>query len=177
MRILLVGGSKSRKSMLAQELSVKLAAGGPMIYWATMIPTDNEDLSRIENHLQERAGWGFETLECPRNVLSAKGKFAPESTILFDSTTAILANEMFAGGEQDLGAGERTGADLLALSKLCRHFILVGDDLFRDGQTYGDLTEEYLQGLAHIARQAAAEFDVVCEVTAGLPKLWKGDLP
>ena len=40
MKILLVGGSKSGKSGLAQRLCVRLAAGAPMIYWATMEPVD-----------------------------------------------------------------------------------------------------------------------------------------
>ena len=45
MNILLIGGSKSGKSHLAQELC--RALGGPMIYWATMEPTDEEDRERI----------------------------------------------------------------------------------------------------------------------------------
>ena len=47
MRILLLGGSKSGKSHLAQTLCRKLAEGGPMIYWATMEPVDGEDRDRI----------------------------------------------------------------------------------------------------------------------------------
>ena len=56
MKILLVGGSKSGKSGLAQRLCVRLAAGAPMIYWATMEPVDGEDRARIARHLDERAG-------------------------------------------------------------------------------------------------------------------------
>ena len=36
MRILLIGGSKSGKSTTAQRLCRRLAAGGPMYYWATV---------------------------------------------------------------------------------------------------------------------------------------------
>ena len=32
-------------------------------------------------------------------------------------------------------------------------------------------------GLARVCRTLAAEFDTVCEVVAGLPHLWKGELP
>lgn len=60
MKILLVGGSKSGKSGLAQRLCVRLAAGAPMIYWATMEPVDGEDRARIARHLDERAGWGLQ---------------------------------------------------------------------------------------------------------------------
>ena len=37
-----------------------------MIYWATMEPVDGEDRARIARHLDERAGWGFSTVECGR---------------------------------------------------------------------------------------------------------------
>ena len=55
MRILLVGGSKSGKSSLAQEIAIKLADGGPKYYWATMEPTDREDDERIAGRERERA--------------------------------------------------------------------------------------------------------------------------
>ena len=63
MRILLLGGSKSGKSMLGQRLTRQLADGGPMIYWATLEPRDTEDRAIVRRHLAERDGWGFETLE------------------------------------------------------------------------------------------------------------------
>ena len=61
MRILLIGGSKSGKSTMGQRLTRTFAAGAPMYYWATMEPTDEEDLARIARHLKDREGWGFET--------------------------------------------------------------------------------------------------------------------
>lgn len=61
MRILLIGGSKSGKSTMGQRLTRAFAAGAPMYYWATMEPTDEEDLARIARHLKDREGWGFET--------------------------------------------------------------------------------------------------------------------
>ena len=60
MTYLLIGGSKSGKSHLAQQLCRSL--GGPLVYWATMEPVDGEDRARIARHLDERAGWGFSTV-------------------------------------------------------------------------------------------------------------------
>ena len=40
MRILLLGGSKSGKSGLAQRLARDLSEGNSLYYWATMEPTD-----------------------------------------------------------------------------------------------------------------------------------------
>lgn len=47
MRILILGGSKSGKSMLAQRLARGIAAGKKLYYWATMEPTDSEDDARV----------------------------------------------------------------------------------------------------------------------------------
>lgn len=175
MKILLVGGSKSGKSGLAQRLCVRLAAGAPMIYWATMEPVDGEDRARIARHLDERAGWGFSTVECGRAL--ERGALPERACVLFDSVTALLANEMFSGAQPDAAAPERAAQELLALSCRAAHLVCVCDDIFRDGAAYDEWTERYRSGLARVCRTLAAEFDTVCEVTAGLPHLWKGELP
>ena len=77
MNILLIGGSKSGKSHLAQELCRALS--GPMIYWATMEPTDEEDRERIRRHLLDRDGWGFETLEAARDLPAAFDRLPPRA--------------------------------------------------------------------------------------------------
>ena len=95
MKILIVGGSKSGKSMAAQRIARMLAARGscPAYYWATMEPSDSEDEKRIARHLEARAGWGFETIECGRNT-SAFSASVRGGCVLFDSVTALLANEL-----------------------------------------------------------------------------------
>ena len=93
MRILLLGGSKSGKSMLGQRLTRRLADGGPMIYWATLEPRDGEDRAIVRRHLAEREGWGFQTLERGRELPRGLAAVPPESAVLFDSVTACLAYE------------------------------------------------------------------------------------
>ena len=96
MRILLIGGSKSGKSTMGQRLTRAFAAGAPMYYWATMEPTDEEDRARIARHRAERAGWGFETLECGSDILSCLDRADANGSFLLDSVTALLSNEMFS---------------------------------------------------------------------------------
>ena len=172
MRILLIGGSKSGKSRLAQELCRTL--GGRLVYWATMEPADGEDLARIARHRQERAGWGFATVEQGRAPL--EHPLAEGATVLFDSVTALLANEMF-GKELDRTAVERVGDALLSLSRRCRHMVCVCDGVWFDGMAYDEATRDYARGLALICRRLAPEFDTVCEVTAGVARCRKGGLP
>ena len=176
MNILLIGGSKSGKSHLAQELC--RALGGPMIYWATMEPTDEEDRERNRRHLLDRDGWGFETLEAARDLPAAFDRLPPRAAVLFDSATALLANEMFRpDGSMDETAGERAAQELLALSRVCGSLVCVCDDLWRDGAVYDPWTETYRRQLAGICRTLAAQFDTVAEITCAVPRLHKGTLP
>lgn len=176
MTYLLIGGSKSGKSHLAQRLC--RALGGPLVYWATMEPVDGEDRDRIEKHLRDRDGWGFATVEAGRELQTAFDRLPEGACVLFDSVTALLANEMFRpDGTMDAHAGERAARELIALSAHCESLVCVCDDLWRDGRDYDPWTEEYRRQLAQICRELAARFDAVAEVGAGIPTLWKGALP
>ena len=101
MRILLLGGSKSGKSMMGQHMARRLSAGAPMYYWATLEPRDGEDRAIVRRHLAERDGWGFETIEQGRQLPQALKWVSPAGTVLFDSVTACLACQMFSGPEPE----------------------------------------------------------------------------
>lgn len=70
MNIFISGGCKNGKSHHAQELVRCMAEEKslPMYYIATMISTGPEDDIRIKRHIRDREGWGFITLEQPRNL-------------------------------------------------------------------------------------------------------------
>lgn len=176
MRVLLLGGSKSGKSTAAQHLCRALGGGGPLYYWATMTPRDEEDRARIARHIADRDGWGFATVERPRDLPGALEQVEAAGCVLFDSVTAALSERMF-GAEFAENAPDIVAEELLTVSRHVRHFVAVCDDIFRGGETYEDWTEVYVRGLAAIARRLAAEFDVVCEMSGGLPHLWKGEWP
>ena len=154
--------------MLGQRLTRQLADGGPMYYWATLEPRDGEDRAIVRRHLAERDGWGFETIEQGRQLPQALKWVSPAGTVLFDSITACLACQMFSAPEPDGEAPRRTAEELLVISRHPAHFVCVCDELWRDGVAYETWTETYRRGLAEICRTLAAEFDVVCELTAGL---------
>ena len=176
MTYLLIGGSKSGKSHLAQQLCRVL--GKPMIYWATMEPVDAEDRDRIRKHLLDRDGWGFTTIEAGRALPCALAQLPPHATVLFDSVTALLANEMFRpDGSFDESAGRRAAEELHLLSRQCANLVCVADNLWYDGIRYDPCTETYRCQLAHICRTLAADFDTVASITAGIPHLWKGTFP
>ncbi len=169
MRVFISGGCKNGKSYHAQTLARQMRSNGsPLYYLATMIPADEEDLQRIEKHRREREGWGFETVEISRNILTATGRCDMDGTFLLDSVTALLANEMFEKkGRVIPRAAEKVAEDLMLLVKKVKNIVFVSDDIHSDACLYDAITEEYRKGLALIGRKLASVCDSVLEASAG----------
>ena len=94
MNYFLSGGAKNGKSSLAQR--IVCAQPGPRYYLATMIPHDDEDLLRIQRHIDDRAGLGFATVECGTDILSALRRMDPGGAVLLDSVTALALCDLLA---------------------------------------------------------------------------------
>ena len=179
MTALIVGGSKSGKSSLAQELALSLAGDGPRYYLATMVPRDGEDRARIARHLEDRAGLGFVTVEQGKNLPGCLSRADRKGTFLLDSVTALLTNEFFPPEKNyapDYTAGQRVGDDILSLARQVRHLVVVADDLFRDAARYDGTTESYRQALGGILCRLAEEAELMVEMTMGNPVVHKGVL-
>ena len=164
MNYFLSGGAKNGKSSLAQR--IVCAQPGPRYYLATMIPHDDEDLLRIQRHIDDRAGLGFATVECGTDILSALGRMDPDGAVLLDSVTALLSNEMFrADGTLDADAPERLERELLAF---------VSDYIYADGGQYDAWTEAYRRGLARLDRALAAACENAAELCCAQTYWYKG---
>lgn len=196
MVILISGGAKNGKSHYAQELAAELSgkeggqngtAARPLYYLATMEPRDPEDEARVARHIRERAGWGFKTIEQPRDIEGALFSLAyseeedgsriaesaePSGSFLLDSTTALLSNEMFgADGSVDLEAPERVKTGLLSLAEEIRaaggSIVIVSDAIYSDAAELDETTERYRRALAAIDRALAKTADRVVEFSFG----------
>ena len=180
MIVLITGGAKNGKSSLAQEIALALAHGGSRYYIATMIPSDGEDLERIRLHRLDRAGMGFQTIECGRNILSCLDQADPHGSFLLDSTTALLLNELFpdpSGCHMDVDSAQRCGDDLVILAQRVENIVIVSDGIYSDAQRYDEVTETYRRCLAQIDRKLAAVADTVLEVSCGHILVHKGVNP
>ena len=174
MTVFIAGGAKCGKSAIAQDIAVKLAAGGKLYYVATMIPTGAEDNERIRRHLQDRAGMGFETIECFRDICDIQDR---EGTFLVDNITSLLQNALFPAEknyEMDLDGAETCTRSILTFSDTARHAVFVSDQIYCDAEIYSESTDQYRKRLADTDRALAKACDVVMEVTAGLPIIYKG---
>ena len=164
--------------MLGQHVAKALGPGLPHYYLATMIPHDREDDACIARHRAERAGWGFETVECGTNILSALDTADPGGVFLLDSVTALLSNEMFRpDGAMDEAAGTRLAHDLTQFARRTGHTVFVCDVIFSDALQYDPWTEHFRQALGEIGAALCRVCENVCEVAAGIPDWYKGGFP
>ena len=180
MTVFISGGAKCGKSGLAQELVLKLANGGIHYYLATMIPSGAEDYERIRRHLLDRAGMGFETVECAKNVMETLITADKNGAFLVDSVTSLMQNALFPAEnnyEPDPPGAKRCTDDLVEFARTVRHAVFVSDDIFRDAGRYDPATEQYRRCLAEADRSLARVCDTVLEVTAGQVIVHKGELP
>ncbi|NLL63268.1 MAG: adenosylcobinamide kinase/adenosylcobinamide-phosphate guanylyltransferase [Ruminococcaceae bacterium] len=174
MNVFISGGCKNGKSMFAQQIAKKF--GTPLYYIATMIPYDEEDEKRIRRHQKEREGWGFETIECPTNILNVLD--GRNGTFLLDSVTALLLNEMYenASGEADFIAVERVAKELTEFIHKADNVVLVSDYIYSDAEKFLEFTENYRKALAFIDKTLAKECDLVVEVCVGNKIYHKGEM-
>ena len=169
MILLVTGGSGCGKSTWA-EAQIAALDGERRVYLATMRAQDDESLRRVARHRAQRAGLGFETIECPKDIAAAN--VAPGSVVLLEDLVNLTANEMFDGGDV-----RRAVPALEALAARCRHLVMVTNDVFSDGVRYADSVDAWLRALAEINRAAAAMADCVVEVVYSIPVVLKGALP
>ena len=169
------GGAKNGKSFYAQRIAKAL--GAPLYYIATMIPRDSEDDARIKRHRAERAGWGFETLECGADILTCLERADCSGAFLLDSVTALLSNEMFTASGMRPDVPDKIAGELVEFVRRAPKTVLVSDYIYSDANRYDDWTEAYRRGLARVDRALAAACDDVLEVVHGQVIVHKGALP
>ncbi len=175
MKIFVLGGVKSGKSMFAQcgAKALHETAEGALKYIATMHPGDAEDELRIRRHIHDRRGWGFETIEEERDAARVFPLIGAQDTILLDSVTSYVQNNVFGAGAVSAVSAGALSNDLKAL--LCRpkHAVAVSDYIFSDAETFGKGTLYYMKLLGEVHRAVADASDVVIECASSGIKIWK----
>lgn len=195
MRILVVGGASSGKSVFAEETVVNLASRSDepfgRVYLATMQAFGEEGARRIKRHRRLREGKGFVTLErcCDLAALDvvafARAGGIPvvdgvlQAVVLVEDLGNLLANEMFSdAGTFERGDGPllRADAGVRHLERSFTHVVAVSNDVGRDGRRFEDETQAYIAQAGALNCKLAARFDVVIEVVCGMPQVVKGEL-
>lgn len=171
MNVFISGGCKNGKSLFAQRITKEMAQehGKKLYYVATMIPTDDEDQARIARHIDERDGWGYETLEQGRDICQCLTEGVDtDGVFLLDSVTALLSNEMFLpDGRCNFEAGKKVAEELLAFAAQTGCTVFVSDYIYSDARILDPYTENYREALAYVDKALARVCDQVVEVAYG----------
>ena len=164
MLALVTGGTSNGKSALAEELCVRLAAGGPLTYLATMRVWDREGEEKVRLHRERRRGLGFVTVERYRDIGGADVR----GVCLLECLSNLLANEMFDVPSPGDAAADRILSGIDSLRQKTRHLVIVTNQVFEDAGGYSPSVQEYTEALGRLNCAIAAMADTVTEAVAGI---------
>lgn len=172
MKYLIIGGSKSGKSEIGEKTALNLNQE-KVIYVATMKPYDKEDEKRIKKHIENRKGLNFITIEKHRNLYKIVNELNKKDTVLIDSVTSLLTNEMFVGMDIIKNPSINILYGLGEIIKKVQNTIIVSDYIFNDAIEYDEITENFRRELSIINKELAKICDNVMECSFGSIKYYK----
>ena len=179
MMTLVMGGSASGKSAFAEGLACEAAGEGlPLYYLATMKGGSPAAQARIERHLEQRAGKGFQTVEAPTLAALGQASLDPQGAALLDDLGNLVANEMFAGDVQRTadpeGLAGLIATELEKLSRRVAHLAVVADEVGMGGWHGDDGTRAWIECCGACCCKLASQAARVYQVTCGIATELKG---
>ena len=149
--------------------SLSPAGGGtvPASTWPPMEARDGESLSRVDRHRRARAGKGFCTVECPRDLERLSHPFRFHCTVgVSDQPTD--PNEMYPQGDFIPDPTGKILAELEHLLERAAHLVVVSGEVFSPpGRRRGWRLTSFALGTLH--RELAHRADLVVESVYGIP--------
>lgn len=168
---LILGGARSGKSRIAQELAS--ASFMPVVYIATATAIDEEMATRIEHHRANRPG-DWRLRECPLDLAAAlREETQQPQTILVDCLTLWLNNQLFEQPDQDFNALFDELSSSLAVETT--NLIFVANEVGLGIIPLGDVTRKFVDEAGRLNQHLAHIADKVIFVAAGLPLSLKGN--
>lgn len=172
MSCLIVGGTRSGKSRMAEEIALEKAkvTGWPLLYVATAQARDDEMRERISRHQNDRLGKGWKTEEVPlmiEHVIAAHSKHV----VLIDCLTLWLSNLM--EDRQDIDAASERLCGALRASEA--YVICVANEVGMGIVPSNKLARDFRDHAGVLNQQVAMVSDRVIFMAAGLPMVMKGD--
>ncbi|MBF0612392.1 MAG: bifunctional adenosylcobinamide kinase/adenosylcobinamide-phosphate guanylyltransferase [Magnetococcales bacterium] len=171
MKHLILGGTRSGKSALAERLAQE--SGLAVVYVATARSLDGEMERRIDAHRQRRPSH-WQTVESPLLLAKTLLESAqPDRCLLVDCLSVWMSNLLVETNEERLQQEKRDF--LLALSQITGKIILVSNESGLGILPLGELTRRYMDEIGILHQQTATLCQQVTLVVAGLPLTLKGE--
>jgi len=169
--ILLLGGARSGKSRLGQQLASQLSVAP--VYLATSRRWDDEHAARIERHRADR-GPEWVTIEEPRHIaLAALG----HPVVLVDCVTLWLTN-VFAEQDSDLDRSlSAARREIDCCLQRSNTWLWVSNELGQGVHASTASARRFVDLQGFVNQYLAAHVQTVALMVAGLPLVLKGALP
>lgn len=173
MQELILGGARSGKSRLAEQLAVD--SGLAVTYIATSQALDGEMSERIRQHRQSRpAEWAL--VEEPLALAEVlRREAALKRCLLVDCLTLWLTNLLLCDDQSRLES--ECEALLDCLGSLPGRIILVSNETGLGVVPMGELSRRYVDAAGWLHQALAQRCERVLFCIAGLPMALKGQLP
>lgn len=163
---LILGGARSGKSRLAEELAASHA--GDLLYIATAEAWDDEMRARIAEHRARRGG-RWRTMEAPLDLAPAIAAAEAGVVVVVDCLTLWLSNLMHAGRD----AAAETAGLLAALQAAKAPVLLVSNEVGLGIVPDNALARAFRDHQGRLNQAVAAAADQVIFMAAGLPLVMK----
>lgn len=164
---LILGGARSGKSRLAEQLAEK--RDGRLVYIATAEAWDDEMKARIAEH-KSRRGDRWHSIEAPIAVAEVLQALPPDTGVaLIDCLTLWLSNLMHA--DRDLGA--ETAGLLTALNNVKFPVLLVSNEVGLGIVPDNKLARDFRDAQGRLNQAVAQAADHAIFMAAGLPLVLK----
>ena len=169
MKSLILGGTRSGKSRLAESLAMKTEL--PVTYIATATALDDEMQNRIALHQQNRPG-DWQTLEEPTALAQTlKHHAANDRCIIVDCLTLWLTN-LLCNNQQQLDQEKSHLIELVP--HLPGTIIFVSNEVGLGVMPTSQLARQYCDEIGIIHQTLAEQCEQVILCVAGLPHILKG---
>ncbi len=174
---LILGGARSGKSRLAQEMALK--TGGDVLFVATAEAGDAEMKRRIEMHRKNRPP-GWRTLETATGLgQTIPPQLGAAKTVIIDCITLLVSNIFGNYPRADEAALEQAVAGeieglLTCIERADASFIIVSNELGLGLVPPDPASRLYRDLLGQANQKLAARADAVLLLVAGIPLAIKG---
>ncbi len=168
--ILITGGSRSGKSLLARQKALPYPR---RIFLATAVVTDSEMASRISKHQEER-GSEFVTVEEPLYLAQALRSYASQTDVILVDCLTFWLNNLFHhwGGQPDRISKEIEDF-LQVLEEKPVPIILVTNEINMGVIAPDPATRRFVDQQASLNQEAARRADEVVLMISGFPQILK----
>ncbi|MBR6451243.1 MAG: bifunctional adenosylcobinamide kinase/adenosylcobinamide-phosphate guanylyltransferase [Lachnospiraceae bacterium] len=178
MTVLVIGEPDSGKSACAEELALQ-TEGRKRYYLATMKVMDEAGEKRVIAHRDKRAGKGFVTIECQREIgaVTEQMEAPKEAVLLLECVSNLVANTMHddprwsrltkpVETDEDLcrAFADSVAEEILKLSERVHDLIIVTNDYEKDDPGYDAGTKLYIRLLDLVNERVAKFSDRVVDV-------------